>query len=95
VREQVEIEAQYGGYLQRQEIEARQLKTNDSVGLPLDLDYDGIGGLSREMRERLVAARPTSFGALSRIPGITPPAVMAVIGHVRRQAFHVKRSNRG
>jgi tRNA uridine 5-carboxymethylaminomethyl modification enzyme len=48
------------------------------------LDYDDIGGLSTEMRERLSAARPTSLGALSRVPGITPPAVMAVIGHVRR-----------
>jgi tRNA uridine 5-carboxymethylaminomethyl modification enzyme len=84
VRQQIEIEAQYSGYLHRQEAEARQLKASETIRLPEGLDYDDIGGLSTEMRERLCAARPTSLGALSRIPGITPPAVMAVIGHVRR-----------
>jgi tRNA uridine 5-carboxymethylaminomethyl modification enzyme len=83
-RRQIEVEALYSGYLNRQEAEARQLKASESARLPDELDYDDIGGLSTEMRERLSAARPTSLGALSRIPGITPPAVMAVIGHVRR-----------
>ena len=83
-RRQIEGEAQYSGYLHRQEIEARQLKASEAIRLPAALDYGDIGGLSTEMRERLCAARPSSFGALSRVPGITPPAVMAVIGHVRR-----------
>ena len=84
VRQQIEIEAQYSGYLHRQEAEARQLKSTETIRLPEGLDYEDIGGLSTEMRERLCAARPTSLGALTRIPGITPPAVMAVIGHIRR-----------
>jgi tRNA uridine 5-carboxymethylaminomethyl modification enzyme len=92
VLEQVRVEALYQGYLGRQAIEARQLQANDAVALPPDVDYSGIGGLSTEMLERLEAARPLSFGALSRIRGITPPAVMAVIGHVRRgQQRHVSR----
>jgi tRNA uridine 5-carboxymethylaminomethyl modification enzyme len=85
VRRQIEVEALYSGYLQRQNTEARQLRSSESARLPYEMDYDDIGGLSTEMRERLSAARPTSLGALSRIPGITPPAVMAVIGHVRRR----------
>jgi tRNA uridine 5-carboxymethylaminomethyl modification enzyme len=88
VLEQVRVEALYQGYLGRQEIEARQLQANDAVALPVDLDYSVIGGLSTEMLERLTATRPASFGALSRLPGITPPAIMAVIGHVRRSQPH-------
>jgi tRNA uridine 5-carboxymethylaminomethyl modification enzyme len=84
-REQVEIEARYRGYLPRQRSEARQLQAQDAVALPEGLDYAAIGGLSTEMRERLLAAQPSSFGALTRIPGITPPAIIAVIGHVRSQ----------
>jgi tRNA uridine 5-carboxymethylaminomethyl modification enzyme len=84
VLEQVQVEALYSGYLGRQEIEARHLRASDAIGLPADLDYACIGGLSTEMKERLDATRPASFGALSRIPGITPPAIMAVVGHVRR-----------
>jgi tRNA uridine 5-carboxymethylaminomethyl modification enzyme len=84
VLEQVRVESQYKGYLHRQELEARQLRASDAVNLPADLDYTSIGGLSTEMLERLDATRPASFGALSRIPGMTPPAIMAVVGHVRR-----------
>jgi tRNA uridine 5-carboxymethylaminomethyl modification enzyme len=83
-RQQIEVEAHYSGYLPRQEAEARQLKATETIRLPDSLDYRDIGGLSTEMRERLNTAHPTSFGALTRIPGITPPAVMAVIGHIRR-----------
>jgi tRNA uridine 5-carboxymethylaminomethyl modification enzyme len=84
VLDQVRVEALYRGYLGRQEIEARHLRASDAVGLPADIDYTRIGGLSTEMLERLNATRPESFGALSRIPGMTPPAILAVVGHVRR-----------
>jgi tRNA uridine 5-carboxymethylaminomethyl modification enzyme len=84
VLEQLRVEALYQGYLGRQEVESRHLRASDAVLLPPDIDYARIGGLSAEMLERLHATRPTSFGALSRMPGMTPPAIMAVIGHVRR-----------
>jgi tRNA uridine 5-carboxymethylaminomethyl modification enzyme len=95
VREQIEIEGRYRGYLQRQETEARQLRATDAVTLPSNLNYALIGGLSTEMRERLVAAQPCSVGALTRIPGITPPAIMAVIGHVRAAQPRVPRETCG
>lgn len=84
VRQQLEAEAHYHGYLHRQDLEARELRASDNLKIPQDIDYASIGGLSNEMRERILSASPDSFGALSRIRGITPPAVMAVIGHVRR-----------
>jgi tRNA uridine 5-carboxymethylaminomethyl modification enzyme len=83
IRAQLVIEAQYRGYLRRQATEVKQLRASDNVAFPDDVDYARIGGLSVEMRERLVAARPGSFGELTRIPGLTPPAIIAVISHVR------------
>jgi tRNA uridine 5-carboxymethylaminomethyl modification enzyme len=83
VFEQVEVEALYKGYLPRQISEARQLRVQDAVSLPEALDYSRIGGLSNEMRERLEIARPGTYGALVRVPGITPPAIVAVLGHAR------------
>jgi tRNA uridine 5-carboxymethylaminomethyl modification enzyme len=82
---QLEVEAQYKGYLTRQDSEVKQLRTTDAVTLPADLDYGSIGGLSAEIREKLEAVRPVSLGALGRIPGVTPPAIMAVMGHARRR----------
>ncbi len=86
VRQQLEIEALYRGYLQRQETEVRQLKSAECIRVPDTIDYAEIGGLSREMRERLLAARPETFGALTRVPGLTPPAVTAVMSHIRGAA---------
>jgi tRNA uridine 5-carboxymethylaminomethyl modification enzyme len=90
-KEQLDIEGRYRGYLPRQEAEARQLRAADAVVLPDNVDYARVGGLSTEMRERLCAARPASMGALSRVPGITPTAIMAVIGHVRAGTGTVSR----
>ncbi len=83
VREQLTIDAQYGGFLRRQRAEAQQLRQSDTVLIPEDIDYGAIGGLSHEMLERLEAARPGSFGVLTRIPGLTPPAALAVMTHIR------------
>ncbi len=83
VREQLRITGQYGGFLKRQQAEARQLKQSDELSIPETLDYSVIGGLSHEMQERLQGSCPLSFGALTRIPGISPPAALAVLAHVR------------
>jgi tRNA uridine 5-carboxymethylaminomethyl modification enzyme len=82
-RAQILIEGHYHGYLARQDAEAAQLKSADGVAVPDDIDYAAIGGLSREMQERLSACRPSSFGALSRVPGLSPPAIIAVMSYVR------------
>ena len=79
-------DARYAPYLERQEAEVSQLRANDSVRLRSDLDFGAIAGLSNEMVERLSAARPTTLGAASRIRGITPAALSAILLHARRQA---------
>ena len=86
VRRHIETEARYSGYLDRQAREIRQLGVETAIALPLDLDYTLIGGLSSEMRERLAAARPASFSAAQRIPGVTPSALVALLGHLRQAA---------
>ncbi|MBB2201955.1 tRNA uridine-5-carboxymethylaminomethyl(34) synthesis enzyme MnmG [Gluconacetobacter tumulisoli] len=86
VRCHVETEARYSGYLSRQAREIRQLEADTRIVLPHDLDYRRIGGLSTEMQERLAAARPASFSAAQRIPGVTPSALVALLSHLRQVA---------
>jgi tRNA uridine 5-carboxymethylaminomethyl modification enzyme len=84
VRQQIEVEALYRGYLSRQDAEVKQLRTTEQILLPSDVDYDNIGGLSAEIREKLAHTRPESLGAMGRIPGVTPPAILAVMSHLRQ-----------
>ena len=84
VAEQIEIEAQYDAYLVRQEADVAAFRRDEALTLPDDLDYRAIGGLSNEAREKLVASRPATLGAAGRIPGVTPAALTALLGYVRR-----------
>ncbi len=86
VRQQLEIAAQYQGYLNRQDGEVRQLRDVEQVKLAPDMDYACVGGLSAEIREKLSLIRPISLGAMGRIPGVTPAAMLAVMGHLRQRA---------
>jgi tRNA uridine 5-carboxymethylaminomethyl modification enzyme len=85
-REQLEIEALYTGYLDRQESDILAFRRDESLGLPLDLDYAAVGGLSNEMREKLANARPATLGQAGRIEGVTPGALTALLAHVKRRA---------
>ncbi|MBE7210906.1 MAG: tRNA uridine-5-carboxymethylaminomethyl(34) synthesis enzyme MnmG, partial [Gluconacetobacter diazotrophicus] len=82
VADHLRTEARYRGYLSRQDREIRQLGADAAIALPPALDFDRVGGLSTEMRERLRAARPASFAQAQRIPGITPAALMALLAHL-------------
>ena len=73
--EQVEIQAKYDGYIRRQDEEIAKAKARESVALPSDLDYDGISGLSNELKGKLAAARPATLERAARIPGVTPAAL--------------------
>ena len=85
-REQLEIEALYAGYLDRQESDILAFRRDESLDLPLDLDYAAVGGLSNEMREKLADARPATLGQAGRIEGVTPGALTALLAHVKRRA---------
>jgi tRNA uridine 5-carboxymethylaminomethyl modification enzyme len=79
-------DARYAPYLRRQDDEVAQLRTNDAIRLQHDLDYAAIPGLSTEMVERLSRVRPATLGAASRIRGLTPAALTAILLHARRRA---------
>ncbi len=85
VREQVEIDAGYAGYMDRQEADIRAFRKDEALELPADLNYADIGSLSTEIRTKLSAARPATLGAASRLPGVTPAAVIALLRHVKRR----------
>ncbi len=86
IREQVEIDAAYAGYLDRQAADAAAFRRDENLRLPAELDYAVVGGLSNEVREKLGAVRPLTLGQAARIEGVTPGALTALLAHVRRHA---------
>jgi len=85
VRNQLEAEALYAPYLDRQADELALLRREEGLQLPRGLDFTAIPGLSREMQQRLTAARPPTLGSAGRIPGVTPAAIAALAVHLRRE----------
>ncbi|HZH28712.1 MAG TPA: tRNA uridine-5-carboxymethylaminomethyl(34) synthesis enzyme MnmG [Azospirillaceae bacterium] len=85
VGEQLEIDALYAGYIERQEADIRAFRKDEALELPPDLDYAAVGSLSNEVRQKLSAARPLTLGAAARIPGVTPAALTALLRHVKRR----------
>jgi tRNA uridine 5-carboxymethylaminomethyl modification enzyme len=90
----LEIEACYAGYLDRQEADILAFRRDEHLGLPADLDYAAVGGLSAECRAKLAAIRPASLGQASRISGMTPAALSALLRHVRRRSAKAKPGQR-
>ncbi|MCH2547773.1 MAG: tRNA uridine-5-carboxymethylaminomethyl(34) synthesis enzyme MnmG [Alphaproteobacteria bacterium] len=90
VKEQLEIEATYAGYLERQESEIRAFKREESLTIPEDFDYRNLSSLSNEIKEKLVAAQPATIGAASRIPGMTPAAVSTLMAHIHH--YHLTKN---
>ncbi|MDO9473826.1 MAG: tRNA uridine-5-carboxymethylaminomethyl(34) synthesis enzyme MnmG [Caulobacter sp.] len=84
IREQIEIDAAYAGYLDRQAADVEAFRRDEALRLPADLDYAAIGGLSNEVRSKLTAVRPLTLGQAARIEGVTPGALTALLAHVRR-----------
>jgi tRNA uridine 5-carboxymethylaminomethyl modification enzyme len=85
IAEQLEIDARYAGYLDRQERDIAAFRRDEALALPADLDYSLIGSLSHEVRDKLSAARPTNLGAAARISGVTPSALVALLKYVKRR----------
>lgn len=83
IKEQVAIDAQYKGYLDRQSADIAAFRRDEELRLPRGLDFDAVGSLSAEIRLKLKEIQPETIGAASRIPGITPAAVTALLGHIK------------
>ena len=83
---QLEIEAKYQGYLQRQDEEIARVKANEEVALRPDFDYRGISGLSNELKDKLAARQPATIAQAARVPGVTPAALSLLLVHAKRDA---------
>jgi tRNA uridine 5-carboxymethylaminomethyl modification enzyme len=82
---QLEVQAKYAGYIDRQEREIAKHAKQESLRLPADMDYDLVDGLSNEARQKLLAARPTTLGQASRLEGMTPSAVSLILVHLKKR----------
>lgn len=84
VREQVEIQLKYAGYIDRQQDEIAKHRRHETTALPANLDYSTVKSLSTEVREKLSHHRPHSIGQASRIPGVTPAAISILLVHLKK-----------
>lgn len=84
VYEEIEIESKYSGYLKRQISDIELFKKDESLHIRDDIDYSKIGGLSREMVAKLSKVRPSTIGEASRISGVTPSAIIALLGYLKK-----------
>jgi tRNA uridine 5-carboxymethylaminomethyl modification enzyme len=84
VAAQVEIQAKYEGYIERQKREVERRREFDSLSLPTEFDYRQVRGLSVEAQEKLNQYKPETVGQASRISGITPAAISLLLVHLKR-----------
>ena len=89
--EQVDIAMKYSGYIERQKSEIAKTTANEELRIPSDIDYDTVGGLSFEVRQKLKAMRPETLGQAGRISGVTPAAVSLLLIHLKRRQFGLKK----
>ena len=85
VAEQVEIDAKYSGYIDRQHEEIARQQRNETLRLSTDFDYAKVAGLSNEVRQKMAKIRPETLGQASRIPGVTPAAISLLLVHLKKQ----------
>lgn len=84
--EQAEIQTKYAGYIERQQGEIDKQRRNESLTIPIGLDFNNVSGLSSEVKEKLNRQRPTTLGIASRIPGVTPAAVSLLLVHIKKKS---------
>jgi tRNA uridine 5-carboxymethylaminomethyl modification enzyme len=87
VAEQVEIQAKYSGYLDRQLDEIAKAKSHQKTAIPNVIDYATVRGLSSEARQKLADHRPETIGQAGRIPGVTPAAISLLMVHLKKSAY--------
>ncbi len=85
IAEQLEIDAKYVGYIQRQETDIKAFRRDEALLIPEGLDYSSISSLSNEMRARLTIAKPETLGAAARIQGVTPAALVVLLRYIKKR----------
>ena len=89
---QVEIQARYAGYIDRQQAEIDKTRAHEATALPRDLDFAAVSGLSNELRGKLEDVRPATLGQASRIPGMTPAAISLLLVHLKKTGAPLAKS---
>lgn len=85
--EQVEIQVKYAGYINRQQEEVRRQSTHGDQKIPIDLNYEDVGNLSFEVRQKLKESQPETIGQAGRISGVTPAAIALLLIHIKRMQY--------
>ena len=84
VKQQMEIESLYDGYMSRMEQDINAFKKDEALKIPTEIIYSAVGGLSNEIVEKLSTHKPATIGSASRIPGITPASIIAILHYIRK-----------
>ena len=84
IRAQIETDARYAGYLQRQQADIEAFRRDEALALPVDMDYLALEGMATEVRQKLAAARPVTLGQAARLDGMTPAALTLLLHHARK-----------
>ena len=92
VARQIETQAKYAGYIERQKQEVARREAQESLRLPTGLDYRAVRGLSTEVRQKLERYRPETLGQAARVSGVTPAAISLLLVHLRRGQTQVKNA---
>lgn len=95
VLEQVAVQAQYDGYIQRQLAEIRRHKATESTRIPESLDLSSLGGITVEARDKLTLLRPATLGQASRIAGVSPADISVLMLHIHRLARNNSHAGSG
>ena len=95
VAEQVEIQAKYAGYIERQHDEIERSRRHEETALPADFDYAAVRGLSTEVAEKLARTRPATLGQASRIPGVTPAAISLLLVYLKKHSAPRRKDAKG
>ena len=80
----MEIESLYDGYMSRMEQDINAFKKDEALKIPTEIIYSAVGGLSNEIVEKLSTHKPATIGSASRIPGITPASIIAILHYIRK-----------
>lgn len=91
VAKQVEIETKYSGYIDRQQDDIDRMRQNENTVIPIDFDYSIVEGLSNEVKQKLIEAKPETLARASRIPGVTQAAVSLLLIYLKKRGL-IKKS---
>ena len=86
---QIEIDAHYSGYLNKQSKDIAAFKRDESISIPAEINYDVLSGLSNEVKDKLKNIKPKTLGQALRIDGVTPAAAILLLGHIKKSRYKV------